>query len=95
VSAEIRNTGKRFGAEVVQLYVRDVAASMTRPVKELKGFRKVALEPGAATRVTFTLTAADLMFCDAQLDWIAEPGAFTVWIGPSSAEGLEGSFTLK
>lgn len=94
VSAEVKNTGKRFGAEVVQLYVRDVVASMTRPVKELKGFRKVALEPGGSTRVIFTLTAADLMFCDANLKWVAEPGAFTVWVGPSSAEGLEGSFTL-
>ncbi len=94
VSATIRNAGRRFGAEVVQLYVQDVAASMTRPVRELKGFRRIELEPGAATRVSFTLTPADLMFCDAALRWVAEPGAFKVWIGPDATGGLEGTFTL-
>jgi len=95
VSAVVKNTGTRFGSEVAQCYIRDVAASMTRPVRELKGFRRIQLEAGASTTVTFTLSAADLMFCDADLKWIAEPGAFKVWIGPNAAEGLEGSFTLS
>lgn len=87
VSALIRNAGPRAGVEVVQLYVRDVVASVSRPVKELKGFRRISLEPGESTRVEFTLTRRELEFWTNGA-WVVEPGEFQVWIGPSSAEGL-------
>ncbi len=93
VSADIRNSGSRAGDEIVEMYVRDNVASVSRPVKELKGFQRVALGPGQRTRVQFTITRHDLEFWSDN-GWIAEPGQFTVWIGPSSASGLEGRFTL-
>jgi beta-glucosidase len=94
VSARITNTSARAGEEVAQLYVRDRVASLTRPVRELKGFKKVALDGGAGTEVTFTLTREDLEFVGQDLRWIAEPGAFDVWIAPSSAAGTPASFEL-
>ena len=94
VSAEVENTGRVAGDEVVQLYVRDLAASVTRPVRELKGFRRVTLAPGERRRVQFTLTPAELGSYDRQMRFVVEPGAFKVWVGPSSAEGLEGDFEV-
>lgn len=94
VTATVRNTGDRDGIECVQLYVRDVAGSRTRPVRELKGFRKVALKAGESKEVSFRLTAKDLVFYNPQMRLAAEPGSFRVWVAPNSAEGLEGSFTL-
>jgi beta-glucosidase len=95
VGVTVRNTGTRAGAEVVQLYVRDRVGSLTRPVKELKGFRKVELEPGQSKDVTFTLSAADLAFYTAAGRWEAEPGAFDVFVGPNSRDGRQASFILR
>lgn len=86
IGATVRNTGDRAGDEVVQLYVRDVAASLTRPVKELRGFARVGLEPGEARRVTFTLYAEQLAFVDVPGRWLVEPGEFQLMVGTSSAE---------
>lgn len=93
-SITVTNSGARDGAEVVQLYVRDLVGSVTRPVKELKGFRKIPLRKGESRTVSFILTDADLAFTRADMSWGAEPGDFKLWIGPSSAEGSEAAFTL-
>jgi beta-glucosidase len=93
VTARVTNTGARPGAEVVQLYVRDRVGSTTRPVKELRGFHRVTLGPGASEVVSFTLHRADLSVLDGRYRPVQEPGAFDVWVGPDSAHGLEGSFT--
>jgi beta-glucosidase len=95
VRTTVRNTGARAGAEVVQLYIRDLVASVVRPVRELQGFTKVYLEPGEERVVTFTLGPADLGFYDQDMQWVIEPGAFSVWVGPSSVEGSEGSFVVE
>lgn len=95
VSATIENTGKYTGKEVVQLYIRDLVGSVTRPVKELKGYEKISLNPGESRQVTFTISAKDLEFYTRDMSYKAEPGDFKVFIGTSSAEHLEGDFTLK
>jgi beta-glucosidase len=95
VSATVRNTGTVAGAEVVQLYIRDLVASVVRPVKELKGFSKISLEPGQQQTVRFTLGPRELGFYNQAMQWVVEPGVFKVWIGRSSAEGLEGSFVVR
>jgi beta-glucosidase len=74
--------------------VRDLAASVSRPVKELKGFRRITLGAGEKQRVEFTITKSDLRYWS-DSGWTVEPGTFKVWIGPSSAEGLEGTFEVK
>ncbi|HUO67469.1 MAG TPA: beta-glucosidase BglX [Gammaproteobacteria bacterium] len=94
VSARITNTSAQAGEEVVQLYIHDRVASVTRPVRELKGFRKVALAAGESKDVTFTLTRKNLEFVGQDLQWLAEPGAFDVWVAPSAAAGNPASFTL-
>ncbi|HVF90610.1 MAG TPA: beta-glucosidase BglX [Blastocatellia bacterium] len=94
VSVEVENTGKRAGDEVVQLYIRDMAASVTRPVKELKGFERVTLAAGQKRRVEFTLTPAHLGFYNRDMRFIVEPGAFKVSAGTNSVEGLEASFEV-
>ncbi len=93
-SVTVTNSGARDGEEVVQLYIRDLVGSVTRPVKELKGFRKVALKKGESKTVSFTVTDADLAFTRADMSWGAEPGDFALWIGPSSAEGSKAAFAL-
>ncbi len=95
VSVTIENTGKRAGTEVVQLYVRDEVASVTRPVKQLEGFRRVALNAGESQRVTFKLPVAALGLYDARMRYVVEPGAFRVSVGPSSATGLEAEFQVR
>ena len=95
ITATLTNTGPRAGAEVVQLYVRDVVGSLTRPVKELKGFAKVELQPGESREVVFTLTAADLAFTTARGTWEAEPGEFQVFVGNSSEADTPVGFTLR
>jgi beta-glucosidase len=95
VSATVKNTGDRAGTEVVQLYVRDLVGSVTRPVKELKGFQRVTLEPGESKNVTFTLAAADLAFYTADGTWEAEPGDFVAFVGPNSRDTQETPFALK
>lgn len=93
VTATIRNSGRYEAVEVVQLYIRDVAASITRPIRELKAFQRIALKPGEAKSVRFTLTRADLTFLDRNLRSVAEPGIFHIWIAPSAqAEGVSGEF---
>lgn len=94
LAATITNSGRREAEEVVQLYVRDPVASITRPIRELKAFRKVRLAPGQSRRVAFTLRRADLLFIGTELRPTVEPGAFDFWIAPSSEAGLAGRFTL-
>jgi len=87
ISVTVKNTGDRAGKEVVQLYVSDKASSLPRPPKELKGFSKVALEPGETKTVTFTLDERALSFYDPQQGgWVAEPGEFEVLVGSSSRD---------
>lgn len=95
VSARITNTGEREAEEIAQLYIRDRVATVTRPVRELKGFRKIKLPPGASTEVQFSLTRRDLAFYNAQLQLVSEPGEFDVWIAPSAVAGLSGRFVLR
>jgi beta-glucosidase len=93
--ATIANRGSRRAEEVVQLYVQDVTASITRPVRELKAFRRIALAPGASTTVSFTLRRDDLTFIGPDLKPTVEPGRFRLWIAPSAqAEGVAGEFVL-
>ncbi|MBF5026215.1 beta-glucosidase BglX [Planobacterium oryzisoli] len=86
VSVDVSNTGSYDGAEVVQLYVRDLVGSNTRPVKELKGFEKVLLKKGETKTVTFTLTPEDLKFYDHKLNYEWEEGEFDIMVGTNSAE---------
>jgi beta-glucosidase len=95
ISAEVTNTGQRSGSEVVQLYVHDLVASVTRPVKELKGFQRILLKSGETKRVTFRLNPSDLTFTGKDEMPILEPGGYQVWIGPNSQTGLEGRFELE
>ena len=90
----VTNTGKYEGKEVVQLYTRDMVGSITRPVKELKGFQKISLKPGERKEVTFTLSADDLKFYNAELQYVAEPGDFKLFIGSNSRDVKEADFKL-
>lgn len=95
VTVTVTNTGRRAGTEVAQLYVQDLFGSLTRPIKELKGFQHVELAAGQSREVTFTLTPADLAFFTARGKWEAEPGAFKVFVGGNSRDVREAAFTLK
>jgi beta-glucosidase len=95
VSAMVKNSGKLAGTEVVQLYVRDLVGSVARPVKELKGFQRIELQPGEARRVRFEVPASDLGFIGPDMLYRVEPGTFKVWIGPDSTGGLEGNFEIQ
>lgn len=95
LSLDVKNTGKYDGKEVVQLYVRDLVGSVTRPVKELKGFQKIDLKAGESRKVNFTLSAKDLAFYTRDMSLKAEPGDFEVFIGTSSAKGVSARFSLK
>lgn len=94
VRARITNTGSREAEEVVQLYVRDRVASVTRPVRELKGFEKVRLAPGQSVQVSFALRRADLEFIGRDLKPVAEPGVFDVWVAADATGGRSKSFEL-
>ena len=94
VSVEVRNTGVRPGDEVVQLYIRDLVGSITRPVRELKGFQRIHLEPGEARTVHFTLGPDELGFYNTRNEYVVEPGKFHLWVGPNSASGVQGEFTV-
>ena len=94
-SVTVKNTGKRAGETVVQLYVQDVTATMSRAVKELKNFEKVMLKPGEQKVVQFTLGENDLKFYNAQLQHVAEPGEFNVQIGLDSQNVQQNSFQLQ
>jgi Fibronectin type III-like domain len=94
VSVEVSNTGRVTGDEVVQLYLRDDVATITRPVKELRGFRRISLEPGESRNVAFVLHSSDLSFYGPDLRRTVEPGTFTVFVGTSSAVVREAHFEL-
>jgi beta-glucosidase len=94
-TVNVTNTGKRDGEEVVQLYIRDHVATITRPIKELKGFKKVYIKAGETQTITFTLTRKDLAFFHPQTGVEAETGDFSVWIGGSSATENEAKFKLS
>ena len=94
VSVKLINTGDYDGEEVVQLYIRDLAGSVTRPVRELKGFRKVHLRKGESATVTFTVDEPMLRFYNSELKFVSEPGDFKVFIGGNSRDVLEADFTL-
>ena len=94
VSALVANTGTRAGDEVVQLYVQDVVASVTRPVQELKGFERLTLGPGEHKEVRFALGPAELGFYDRQMRWTVEPGEFRIRVSNSSEGGLSTSVHL-
>lgn len=94
VSVEVENTGRRAGDEVVQLYIRDLVASMTRPVKELKGFQRVSLQPGEKRRVELVLGQEHLGFWNRQMRYVVEPGEFRVMVGANSAEVIEAKFEV-
>ncbi len=91
----LTNTGKVEGTEVVQLYLRDKVCSMTRPVKELKGFKRVFLKPGQTQTVTFEISPEMLKFYNPDLQFVSEPGEFEIMIGSSSADTKSKTFTLK
>ena len=95
VSATVTNRGSKAGAEVVQLYVRDLVGSVTRPVKELKGFQKITLQPGEQQTVRFEVPVSELGFTGWDMRYGVEPGDFKVWIGPNAVEGLVGDFTVS
>jgi beta-glucosidase len=94
LSVSVKNNGEHDGREIVQLYIRDLVASVTRPVKELKAFQKVSLEAGEEKTLRFTITADDLKFIGSDLEYITEPGGFRVYIGPDSERLMEAGFTL-
>ena len=95
VSAQVTNVGKRAGTEVVQLYVRDLVGNVTRPVKELKGFQRITLQPDEQRTVRFDVPAGELGYIGLDMRYAVEPGAFTVWVGPDSTSGLEGRFEVR
>jgi len=90
----VANTGSREGTEVVQLYVRDEVASVSRPVRELKGFKRVTLKPGESRAVDLRVAVRDLWFYGLDMKRVVEPGTFRVYVGPNSAEGLEERFEV-
>ncbi len=95
-SVDVTNTGKRPGMEVAQLYIRDLAfAAGTRPVRELKGFQRILLQPGQTQTVSFSLPPNSLGCYDAQGHWIVQPGKFQLWICKDSASGTPAAFELE
>ena len=94
VSVTVTNTGAREGAEIVQLYLHDEVASVTRPVRALAGFRRVSLKPGEARTVDFQLTAKELGLYNRDMKFVVEPGTFRVFVGGSSVGGLEAEFEV-
>lgn len=94
VNVDVENVGKRSGDEVVQLYIRDVVASVTRPVEELKGFERVTLGPGVKRRVEFSLNAEQLGFYNRKMRFVVEPGDYKVMVGPNSRDLIESTFQV-
>jgi beta-glucosidase len=97
VSAKVtvKNSGSSEGKEIVQLYIRDIYSSSTRPVKELKGFRKISLKPGESSEVSFVITAEDLKYYSHSLAYVCEPGDFEIMIGPNSRDVKSVKLTVK
>ena len=94
ISAEVKNTGGRAVDEVVQLYIRQTGTSIVRPVRELKGFRRVPLAPGATQRVEFTLGRDELKFWNIDMKDVVEPAQLTVWVAPDSTAGKPAQVTI-
>ena len=94
-TVELRNAGRYDGTEVVQLYVQDKVGSVTRPVKELKAFRRIFLKAGESTAVSFTLPVSELAFWGYDMRYKVEPGDFKLWVGTNSAEGLSADFAVS
>jgi beta-glucosidase len=95
VTVDVANTGSRDGDEVVQLYIRDDEASVTRPVMELKKFRRVTLRPGERRTVSFTVTPDDLSFWNLEMKRVVEPGTFTIMAGPNSVDLKTAKLTVR
>lgn len=95
ISFTLKNTGKYDGTEVVQLYVQDKVGSVTRPVKELKRFQRVTLKAGESTQLSLSLPVSELAFWGYDMNYTVEPGAFTLWVGTNSAEGLTKDFSVS
>ena len=95
LTVDVTNTGDRDADEVVQLYVRDLVGSLSRPVKELKGFKRINLKKGETKTVSFTVTPDDLMFYNQQLEYKCEPGDFNIMVGPNSRDVQTLKFSLK
>ncbi|MCY1721065.1 beta-glucosidase BglX [Prolixibacteraceae bacterium Z1-6] len=94
-SVTLENTGNFIGEEVVQLYVRDLVGSVTRPVKELKAFQRVQLKPGESKKITFKINTSELAFFNNEMKEVTEPGEFHLWIGGSSNADLQASFIIE
>lgn len=94
-SVTVTNTGSREGKETVQLYIHDVYSTSTRPVKELRGFRKISLKPGESQTVEFRLTADDLKYYDHELNYVCEPGDYEIMVGPNSNELSKAVLTVE
>ncbi|MGA7440051.1 MAG: beta-glucosidase BglX [Luteibacter sp.] len=94
VTATVKNTGERAGTEVVQLYVRNLGASVTQPVRSLQGFQRIALKAGESKQVTFQLGFPELSFWNAKSQEVVEPTQYTVWVGGSSAANQQAAFTV-
>ena len=95
VSVDVSNTGSRAGDEVVQMYIRDDVSSVTRPVKELRGFERISLKPGETRTVSFTIGPEALQFYNREMKRVVEPGTFTVMVGPNSADVQSTKFEVK
>lgn len=96
VTLDVKNTGEREGKEVVQLYIKDDVSTVTTPIKQLRGFKKINLKPGEKQSVSFNLKPEDLSLLDRNMKWIVEPGKFNVMVGSSSSDiRLEGSFNVS
>jgi beta-glucosidase len=95
VSVKVKNVGKRDGVDVAQLYVRDIVAETTRPVRELKGFERLSLKAGEEKVITFEVPTSDLAYCHSDMSFKADAGDFYVWAGADSNATLKGKFTIK
>ena len=95
VSVKVKNVGKRDGVDVAQLYVRDIVAETTRPVRELKGFERLLLKAGEEKVVTFEIPTSDLAYCHSDMSFKTDAGDFCVWVGEDSNAKLQGKFTIK
>ena len=95
VSVKVKNVGKRDGVDVAQLYVRDLVAETTRPVRELKGFERVSLKAGEERVLIFEVPTSDLAYCHSDMSYKADAGDFYVWAGADSGAKLQGKFTIK
>ena len=94
-AAEVTNTGNREADEIVQFYIHQDVASVSRPVRELKGARRVHLKPGERVTVQFSITTGDLAFYNQRMQLVTEPGTFHFWIAPDSTRGVEGAFNVE